>query len=216
MDSLYSDRAAVRLLKCVCQTDPVKTVAWHSAAVGQASEGIPREFETTRRTCIIANDWKTLGANQAAVEDRGHLIQFEPPAEEVHREVANWFWDQAVFDWFAEYLHLIPNLTMRDYVRAAELKASGIDWVKRMVSEQVPEKALLVAKLKADASFGEKRERVPAFAKLGGGGKTTWYKWAKRISSPNAEALKIKLQRSEPPAGPKRPRPRIVGGESTG
>ena len=32
VDSLYSDRNGVRLLKCLCQTEETKTVAWHSAA----------------------------------------------------------------------------------------------------------------------------------------------------------------------------------------
>ena len=32
LDSLYADRDGVRLLKCLAQTDPVKTVAWHSEA----------------------------------------------------------------------------------------------------------------------------------------------------------------------------------------
>src|SRR5262245_18825178 len=32
VDSLYASAAAVRLLKCLCQTDPVKRLAWQSAA----------------------------------------------------------------------------------------------------------------------------------------------------------------------------------------
>ncbi len=34
VDSLYSDKAAIRLLKCLCQTDSVKRVAWFSGAAG--------------------------------------------------------------------------------------------------------------------------------------------------------------------------------------
>src|SRR4051812_49314968 len=30
VDDLYADPAAVRILKCLCQTDPAKKVAWHS------------------------------------------------------------------------------------------------------------------------------------------------------------------------------------------
>src|SRR5262245_22165788 len=32
VDSLYADRAAVRLLKCLCQTERRKTVAWETDA----------------------------------------------------------------------------------------------------------------------------------------------------------------------------------------
>lgn len=195
VDSLYSDPGAVRLLKCLCQTDPMKRLAWYSGAAGTAaSGGIPREFETTSRVCIIANQWKELNANVAAVQDRGHVVFFEPTPEEVHVKTSEWFWDQEVFDWFAEYLHLIPEPSMRHYVRAAELKAAGLDWVKVMLSDAVPEKALLVAKLRADASYREERERVEAFKRLGGGGQTTYYKWSKRIRAPvGSELSKIEL-----------------------
>ena len=77
VDSLYTDAAAVRLLKCLCQTDPVKRLAWYSAAAG-AGAGLPREFETTSRVCVIANEWKEINANVAAVQDRGHVVFFEP------------------------------------------------------------------------------------------------------------------------------------------
>ncbi len=165
VDSLYSDKAAVRLLKCLCQTDPVKNVAWHTASTRKESEGegLPIAFKTKSRVALIANDWKTLNANTAAVEDRGHLICFNPSSEEVHRKVAEWFWDQDIYDWFGEFLHLIPNLSMRHYVRASELKQSGLDWVKMLVSDAIPEKALLVAKLKADPSFKEERDAWPPF-----------------------------------------------------
>ncbi|QDV81274.1 hypothetical protein [Planctomycetes bacterium TBK1r] len=193
VDSLYSDKQAVRLLKCLCQTDESKSLAWHSASTGKMSEGLPSSFETKSRVCIIANEWKSLSANTAAVEDRGHVLFFEPTGEAVHRKVAGWFWDQEVHDWFADFLHLIPNLSMRHYVRAAELKAAGIDWVKTILSDEIPEKAMLVAKLKADTSFAEERDRVRAFTELGGGNKTTWYKWSNRICSPSSKSLKMTL-----------------------
>jgi hypothetical protein len=79
--------------------------------------------------CIIANEWKSLNANVAAVQDRGHLVFFESTPQEIHWQVAKWFWGQEVFDWFAEYLHLIPEPSMRHYVRAAELKEARLDWV---------------------------------------------------------------------------------------
>ena len=32
VDALYADRSGVRLLKCLCQTEEEKAVAWHSDA----------------------------------------------------------------------------------------------------------------------------------------------------------------------------------------
>ena len=78
VDGLYRDRAAVRLLKCVCQTEPIKRVAWHSDAATLRREGIPRSFETRSRLAIIANELRTPNVNVRAVQDRGHIIVFEP------------------------------------------------------------------------------------------------------------------------------------------
>jgi hypothetical protein len=44
VDALYSDRSGVRLLKCLCQTEEEKAVAWHSDARSLERQGIPREF----------------------------------------------------------------------------------------------------------------------------------------------------------------------------
>ena len=58
VDALYSDRSGVRLLKCLCQTEEEKAVAWHSDARSLERQGIPREFTTKSRVVIISNDWK--------------------------------------------------------------------------------------------------------------------------------------------------------------
>ena len=59
MDALYADRSGVRLLKCLCQTEEEKAVAWHSDAKSLERQGIPREFGTKSKVAIISNDWKT-------------------------------------------------------------------------------------------------------------------------------------------------------------
>ncbi len=46
LDGLYADRAAVRLLKCLCQTEPRKRLGWYSAA---ASGGDQRRTHRPRR-----------------------------------------------------------------------------------------------------------------------------------------------------------------------
>jgi hypothetical protein len=41
VDALYADRSGVRLLKCLCQTEEAKAVAWHSDARSVERQGIP-------------------------------------------------------------------------------------------------------------------------------------------------------------------------------
>ena len=59
VDALYADRSGVRLLKCLCQTEEAKSVAWHTDARSLERQGIPREFTTRSRVVIISNDWKS-------------------------------------------------------------------------------------------------------------------------------------------------------------
>jgi hypothetical protein len=98
VDALHADRDGIRLLKCLCQTEEAKTVAWHSDARGLERRGLPREFTTRSRVAIIANDWRTLNKNVAALQDRGHVLLFEPGAAEVHRQAGEWFDDQEIYD----------------------------------------------------------------------------------------------------------------------
>ena len=178
VDGLYADRAAVRLLKCLCQTDPVKRLGWHSSI---ATRDVPTQFETRSRVIIIANDWRTLNDNVAAVIDRGHFVAFDPSPEEVHEQVGTWFHDDEIYSWFAQYLHLVTTPSMRTYVRAAELKAAGLDWRGMMLSQWLPTKAALVARLKSDPQYQSEAERILAFQEQGGGSRATYFNHAKKL-----------------------------------
>ncbi len=182
VDSLYADRAAVRLLKCLCQTERQKTLAWHSYAKALEREDIPREFTTESRVLIIANVWKTLNSNVTAIEDRGHVLLFEPSPLEVHSRVAQWFWDQEVFDFVARHLHLIAEPSMRHYLAAWELKQAGFDWRSRLLERwATDDRTVLVAQLKADPSYVSEEDRVRAFKEKGGGCRQTYFAHAKKF-----------------------------------
>ena len=113
VDGLYSDRSGVRLLKCLCQTEEDKSVAWHSDVRTLERQGIPGEFTTTSRVVIISNDWKTLNKNVAALQDRGHVIFFQPSAAEVHRKAGERFGDREIHEWFGKNLHRMREPSLR-------------------------------------------------------------------------------------------------------
>jgi hypothetical protein len=197
VDSLYSDRPAVRLLKTLCQTDARKTVAWESDAPALRRESIPRRFTTSSQVLIIANAWRTLNANVTALEDRGHLLYFNPGALEVHARVATWFWDQEVFDWIGTYLHLIERPSMRIYRAAWELKDADMDWRGNLLEKWLSGGRLLVARLKADASFATEEDRARAFVERGGGCRATYFNYAKKLKPP-VEAPRMTLRSPVP------------------
>jgi hypothetical protein len=175
IDALYADRSGVRLLKCLCQTEEVKAVAWHSDARSLERQGIPREFTTKSRVVIISNDWKTLNKNVAALQDRGHVVFFEPSAAEVHAQAGTWFDDQEIYPWFADNLHRVREPSLRHYVRARELKAAGMDWTAILAVEDDNPRARLAAELLASAAYDSVEARAAAFVERGEGCRATFY-----------------------------------------
>jgi hypothetical protein len=198
LDGLYASRDGIRLLKCLTQTEPAKSVSWYTDAATLAREQIPQQFQTTSRVAIIANEWQTLNRNVAALEDRGHVVMFEPSPLEVHLRTADWFWDQEVFDFLGERLHLVREPSMRHYVAAGELKQAGMDWKSLVLSRCLSGAALLVAQLKANPDYTSEADRVRAFIAKGGGSRSTYFNLCKNLPPPtNIPHIRLK---NRPPA----------------
>jgi hypothetical protein len=198
VDSLYGDKAAVRLLKGLCQTERHKVVAWETSARVLEREDIPRRFTTSSPVMIIANVWRSLNVNVQAIEDRGHLLHFVPTPLEVHRRTATWFWDQQIYDWIGARLHLVPRPSMRMYLAAWELKKAVMDWRGWILNRWLEGPRLLVARLQADPSFATEEDRVKAFVEQGGGCRATYFRHAKLLK-PAGEPPHIALAHSAPP-----------------
>jgi hypothetical protein len=73
--------------------------------------------------------------NVAALQDRGHVLLFQPGAAEVHRKAGTWFNDPEIYEWFAANLHRVREPSLRNYVPAKELKAAKMDWTEVLASE---------------------------------------------------------------------------------
>jgi hypothetical protein len=184
VDALYRDANGIRLLKQLCQSEPARVLGWYSDPQYLERRGVPATFTTSSPVAIIANRWSTVNADVAALEDRGHLIVFDPPPMEIHRQAARWFDDQEVYDFISEYLHLITNHSFRTYLLASELKKAQMDWKRTILSRFLSGPALLVAQLKADPTFRSEAERVNAFREGGGGSRSTYFNYAKKIFPP--------------------------------
>src|SRR5712691_5513515 len=197
VDGLYADRSVIRLLKALGQTERTKTLSWQSAAPTLERRGIPRQFTTTSRVALVGNAWKTLNADVAALEDRGHLLLFDPAPLEVHRQAARWFWDQEIFDFVADHLHFFAQHSLRTYHQASELKQAGLDWRQGVLSRCLEGTALEVAKLKANRAFASEAERVRAFVQSGAGCRATYFRHAKKLL-PVAGQPKILLTHTSP------------------
>ena len=183
VDGLYRDRNGIRLLKTLCQTERVKSISWHTDAPTLEKRGISRQFTTTSRMAFIANQWQSLNPDVAALEDRGHVLIFEPTALEVHRQAATWFWDQGIFDFLGRWLHLLKQPSLRTYVRAWELKTAGLDWQTSILGRCLAGTALVVARLKANPCYASEEARARAFVHSGAGCRATYFSHAKKLQS---------------------------------
>ena len=92
-----------------------------------------------------------------------------------------WFHDQEVFDFISTHLHLITNHSFRTYLLALELKKAQMDWKRTILSRFLSGPLLLVAQLKSDPAIKLESERVKAFREGGGGGRSTYFKYAKKL-----------------------------------
>jgi hypothetical protein len=116
--------------------------------------------------------WKTLNRNVAALQDRGHVLVFQPSAAEVHRKAGTWF---------DANLHRVREPSMRHYVRARELKAAGMDWTEVLAAEAGNKRERLAAELLASAEHGSTAERVKAFVEQGGGCRATFFNYRRYL-----------------------------------
>jgi hypothetical protein len=134
----------------------------------------------------------------AALEDRGHLLVFEPSPPEVHRQAGRWFWDQEIFDFVADHLHLMAQHSLRTYGHAWELKRAKLDWRQGVLCRCLTGVALAVAKLRANPDFASEAERVRAFVQSGAGCRASYFRHAQKLR-PVERAPKILLTQTNPP-----------------
>ena len=197
VDNLYRNRDAVRLLKSLCLTDPVRTISWNSDARTLVKKNIPSQFQTTSKVAIVANEWQQSNKDVLALEDRGHLVHFDPDSAEVHRKVAEWFWDQDVFGFLGERLQLIHHPSFRHYIVAAELKQAGLDWMTAVLARCLSGKLLIVAQLKASNKYATEEHRAQAFINAGHGCRATYFNLAKKLP-PLVELPRLTVRGTRP------------------
>jgi hypothetical protein len=118
----------------------------------------------------------------AALQDRGHVVLFEPGAAEVHRKAGEWFGDREIYDWFGANLHRIDEPSLRHYVRAAELKAAGMDWTEVLATEDENPRVRLGGELLPSDAYESTAERVQAFIREGGGCRATFFNYRRRLA----------------------------------
>jgi hypothetical protein len=133
VDALFRNPAMTSILKCLCDTDPLKRVQYNSKSPLVAD--LPREF-TTRSTVIVAlNRLPTSDANLRALLTRGVHAVFTPQPSEVLRELRTWAKDKDVLALIAKLVDAGANVNLRTYVVAEQLKGAKLPWREYLEEE---------------------------------------------------------------------------------
>lgn len=125
VDTFIMDKQCLNLLKTLCQTDIDKAVQW--LTIRKLPEGMPTQFHTASTVILITNQWKKLSVHLSAVQDRGVYIKFNPSVLAVH-SYASQFCSLEVWQFFDLFLHVLKDLSLRQYVIAQRLHDHGLEW----------------------------------------------------------------------------------------
>ena len=126
-----------------------------------------------------------------------HLLVFRPTPLEIHRQCAQWFRDQEVFDFIAIHLPLLEQPSLRLYVRASQLKNAGLDWRAAVLTQCFEGATRVVAQLRADPTYESEADRVRAFVDGGHGCRATYFNHLSRLPSAT-DAPDIELAMNSP------------------
>lgn len=193
-DALRKDDTR-KLLMQACETDETaRQVGWlgtESRLVvkkGKTTVRIPQEFECTSRVCIVCNDWAILNGKFGPLLDRGIVLFFDPPNDEIHRYVSGWFDDKEILDFIGGKLDSINPHSVRYYVNAKELKKHDLDWKATLTeswsAERVqPSAEDIFEQIVADPKLTTDIERVAEFERRTGLKRRSFYNY-KRAHEP--------------------------------
>src|SRR6185312_12487076 len=118
----------IRLLKSLTETEEVKRIMWMSADQRLEQEGIPKEFETKSRVVVILNDYQVSSPHIDSLEDRGLMVFFRPPVDEVIKVGRTFVKDREVLKFVEDHRPFVDALSLRSLFIAAEMKSAGLDW----------------------------------------------------------------------------------------
>ena len=198
IDSLLANSDNTAILKCICETKPVKRVEWGSlhSAFRDKELPIPKSFDSISKVCVVANELGRINQNIQALLTRGVCLDFRPSAIEVHREVGRggWFDDAEVFSFIVQHLWLVTKPQMRMYIVSRSHKRAGLDWrdlTLRALRNDADNKCVLVAELIADPRFdamdSPEDARATAFSDRGGGSRATYCRQKARLLNQRGE-----------------------------
>ena len=129
-EDIFKNKSVVATMKLLMNDRPIKSLAWAKHNTQFEANGIPKEFKTRSRCCIILNEIpRSFSVNDMALLSRGKFVVFKPSPAEVHKG-AEWFKkeDSEIYDFIGANLRSIVSPHFRWYTNALIEKKTGADW----------------------------------------------------------------------------------------
>jgi hypothetical protein len=174
-EALYDDDAGKRLLRQITETTPVKWPAWISSTSRLGD--VPQKYATNSCFCVITNGW--IGG--PAITSRGLFVYFDPTNEEIHKDAAGWFWDQAIYQYVGERLHLFESLESRHYLKASWIADNDGDWRAYLDHCCHNRTVQVIQQLEADPEYKTVKEKVWKFVEMTGHSRATYYRLKQQL-----------------------------------
>jgi len=199
-ETVYEELNGKRFIRQITESPSKRSPSWETAT--PKLDGIPQSYYLTGNVAIICNKF-VFGASHEfeAILDRSEFVYVNFTNLEIHKIASQFFWDNEIFKWIGKRIHLMDDLSVRAYMRAANRKAAGTDWRKMLMQRHMVDDAKsMVRVLTNDKRFKTEAERVEEFFALTGQGRSTYYDVKKKLKEEGQleisleSAARIKLQ----------------------
>lgn len=189
VDSVYSDRNLVRLLKALCQTEKVKQVGWHTDSRQLEAKDIPTKFRTRSQVCIIANHWKNLNEHVGSLVSRGVMVDFRPSIQEVfsYLKANKIIKDKDVLKFGEKHLWMLERIDIREFINAEAAKRAKLKWEDALAQSLGIRDMMMVDRLTRDKSYVTTEQRVSEFMRLTGRSRPMFFTAAHKLAEAKAD-----------------------------
>ncbi len=174
---LLKNQIMVSMLKSLADTASIKELHYNTTSklIGNA----PESFRTTSNVCILLNEFDAKNKDLEPLLDRGFLVEFSPTKKEILKKIEKINKSESmtdlkkyVYDFIKENCQKIEKLSIRTYIKAAQLFRDNPDKWKERFMQMIGFDEKLIEYLKLKEKYKTDKEMIDKFS----WGRSTFYR----------------------------------------
>jgi len=166
----------VKLLKQFCELNTPKRICFGTTRQSEAEDS----YDFYGYNMVILNDLKKVGKNLKALLTRFIIVKFNPPREEVFKQLKTFANDNQILNELHKWMRVLRGFNFRVYIHLERMKKANIDW-RNYLYEAIHPRYAEIYRLMRD--YKSDKERIKHFS----GGKTQFYYWKKKFGGGQIE-----------------------------